>query len=430
MSDDKPNGQQVSRREFIGQSVAAAATVAGFMIVKPEQVRGSEANSAIRVGLLGCGDRGTADTEFLLNAGPTRLVALADLFQDKLDKARAHFDDIAKSKGQSRVNKRQMFRGPEAFQEMANSKEVDAVVLTTPPFFHPQHLDALVTAGKHVYCEKPVAVDMYGINRVLDCGRRAEGRLSLEVGFQLRNAPPYVAQRQQILAGALGTIASGEGYYFSGYLKKPDWPGVSADERMMRNWVHYRILSGDIIVEQNIHVIDQFNWLLGAHPVRATAACGRRFRPDHGNASINYNVVFYYPQGINVTFSSTQFDKGWGDVAWRLFGSKGVSEAHYNGPVAIYGDQPWNWQTAAGAQAGGAKVSQNNLKEADPDKKKSFVDSILSGKFHNQVQEGVDSAVSTMIARQAAYTAEDVTWEGFTSSDERWELPFDLNQFA
>jgi myo-inositol 2-dehydrogenase/D-chiro-inositol 1-dehydrogenase len=434
MTDEIKGEKKVTRREFFGKTAAVGA--AGFMILKPQQVRGTAANSDLRVGLLGCGGRGHADTTYLVGTGKCRVTALADLFQDQLDKAKNNFDKLMRQKGYSAIDKSQMFLGPHAFEQIANSKDVDVVVITTPPFFHPQHLEAVVLAGRHVYCEKPVSVDVVGANKVLDCGRRAEGRLSLEVGFQLRNAPPYVAQVQRIHAGALGTIACGEGYYFSTYINRPQWPGASLDEHMIRNWVHYLIPSGDIIVEQNIHVVDQFNWILQAHPIRAAAAASRPFRPDHGNASTNYNVVFYYPNGVSVSFSSTQFDKGWWDVGWRFFGSKGVSETHYSGPVAIYGQEPWKWQgSGSSAPAGQEKFSaagvfHDNLEQADPEKKKSFVDSILSGHFHNQAQQGVESALSTIMARQAAFSGDDITWEGLQASGLKWELPIDINQFA
>jgi predicted dehydrogenase len=423
MSND--SGHKVGRREFLGAA-------AGFMIMRPELVRGTTANSELRVGLLGCGGRGTADTTYLIKTGKTRLVALADLFQDKLDKAKAHFDKL--QEGKPPIEKSLMFRGPKAYEEIANSKDVDVIVITSPPYFHPQHLDAVVTAGKHVYCEKPVSVDPRGCTWVLDSGRRAQGKLSLEVGFQLRNAPPYVEQVKRIHAGALGKIVSGAGHYFSSYIKRPDWPGASLDEHRIRNWVHYRILSGDIVVEQNIHVIDMCNWILQATPVKATASASNKNRPDPGNASTNYSVVFHYPNDVSMTFGSTQFNKGWWDVGWKFFGTNGVSEAGYSGPVAIYGDQPWKWKSSPD-QAGNGKFStsgvfHDNLEQADPEKKMSFVDSILSGNFHNQAAEGVESALSCIMARQAAYTGEEVTYQGVESSGEHWDDGIDLSRFA
>ena len=426
------SSKKLRRREFLG----AAAATAGFMILKPGLVRGTEANSALRVGLLGCGGRGTADATDIVNTGKARVVALADLFQDQLDKAKANFDTLLKSKGYAPVDPSLMFRGPKAYEEIANSKEVDVVVIATPPYFHPQHLEAVVLAGKHVYCEKPVAVDVHGANRVLDSGRRAEGRLSLEVGFQLRNAPPYVEQVKRIHAGALGTIACGTGHYFATFIDRPQWPGASPDEYRLRNWLYYRVLSGDIIVEQNIHVIDMCNWILQSHPAKATAAGGRKVRTDPGDVYGHYEVVYHYPQGINMTFNSTQFDKGWWDVGWRFFGSKGVSETHYSGPVAIYGEEAWKWDTAASPLHPESKEFsatgqfRDNLAQADPEKKKSFVESILSGNYHNQAAQGVESALSAMLGRMAAYTGQQVTWDGLLQTDEHWEDEIDLNQFA
>jgi myo-inositol 2-dehydrogenase / D-chiro-inositol 1-dehydrogenase len=419
------------RREFIG-----AAAAAGFMIVKPGMVRGTAANSAVRVGLLGCGGRGTADASDLVETGGARVVALADLFQDQLDKGKQHFDQLAQSKGQSAVEKRLMFRGPQAFEEIAHSKDVDAVVITTPPYFHPQHLDAVVSAGKHVYCEKPVAVDVVGAKRVMEIGKKAKGKLSLEVGFQIRNAPPFVELVKRVHAGALGRIASGEAYYYGTFINRPDWPGASPAERRLRNWVYDRILSGDIIVEQNIHAIDVCNWLLDTHPIKAMATGARTVRPDAGDAYGNYSVVFYYPNEVSVSFSSTQFDKGWWDVNERFFGSKGVSESHYSGPVAIYGDEAWSWNAAASpekpesTQFSATGKFTDNLAQADPEKKKSFVESITSGQFHDQAEQGVIAALSCMMARESAYSGQPMTWDDLLNSNLEWDSGLDLSQFA
>src|SRR5438309_1220617 len=168
----------LDRRTFVGVTAAAAAA----MWVKPALVRGTNANSAVRVGLLGCGGRGTEDASNLVDTGGARVVALADLFQDQLDAAHAHFDQIQQAKGYAALDARQLFVGPRAYEQIAASKEVDAIVIATPPYFHPQHLETAVGAGKHVYLEKPVAVDVPGAKRVIDIGKRAQGKLSLDVG--------------------------------------------------------------------------------------------------------------------------------------------------------------------------------------------------------------------------------------------------------
>ena len=434
MSSDfiSSNSNKVDRRKFIG----TAAATAGVMFIKPNLLRGTEANSAVRVGLLGCGGRGTEDASNLVDTGGARVVALADMFKDQLDKAHQHFDQMQQGKGYAALDSSQLFLGPNAYREIANSKEVDAIVIATPPYFHPHHLDTVVAAGKHVYCEKPVAVDVPGAHKVLEIGKRAEGKVSLDVGFQIRDCTPFVDLVKRIHDGALGKIVCGEAYYLTGYITRPDWPNASPAEKRLRNWVHDRALSGDIIVEQNIHVIDICNWVLKAHPVKAEATGGRGGRPDgDGDAYGNYNVIFHYPDNVDVTFSSTQFAKGWWDVTERFFGTKGTSQSPYSGPLGIWGDDPWQSPDAAkpaGDQQAFSVTGKfvSNLESADPEKKKAFVESITSGKFHNQAEKGTESALACMMARTAAYKGHEVTWDELLKSKEVYDPKIDLNKLS
>ena len=426
----KPSSAKLSRRNFIGAA-------AGVMIVGSNVVRGTAANSDLRVGLLGCGGRGTADATDLVETGKARVVALGDLFQDQLDAARKHFDELGRSKGHAALDPSQMFRGPNAYQQIVASKEVDIIVITTPPYFHPQHLEAAVAAGKHVYCEKPVAVDVPGAKRVMRAGEQAQGRLSLDVGFQIRSAPPFVELVERIRGGAIGQIGCGEAYYYGTTLDRPPWPNASPDERRIRNWVWDRVLSGDIIVEQNIHAIDVCNWTLQAHPIKAWGAGGRKILTHAGDCYDHFNVVYEYPESIHVTLDSTQFNKGWWGVNERFFGSKGVSESPYSGTLGIYGDDAWAWagnkqkQEQAGTQQFSASgVFHDNLEQADPEKKKAFVESIISNNYHDQAATGAESALSAMLGRQAAYTGRCMTWEELLSSEEVWDPKIDLHQFA
>src|SRR5881296_1268027 len=422
---------ELDRRKFIG----VAAATAGSLLIKPELVRGTAANSAVRVGLLGCGGRGTEDATNLVDTGGARVVALADMFQDQLDKARAHFDQIQQAKGYSSLGTSQLFVGPNAYQQIAASKELDAIVIATPPYYHPQHLEAVVASGKHVYLEKPVAVDVPGALKVIEIGKRAEGKISLDVGFQIRDCPPFVDLVKRIHNGALGTIACGEAHYLAGYIDRPAWPDASPVEKRLRNWVYDRVLSGDIIVEQNIHVIDICNWVLKNHPLKASATGGRQGRPTNdGDVYGNYNVIFHYPDKVDVTFSSTQFAKGWWDVTERFFGTKGTSQSPYTGPLGIWGDEPW--QSAASpakdkpeTQAFSVTGSfTSNLEFADPEKKKAFVESITNGNFHNQAAKGAESALSCMMARTAAYKGNEITWEETMKCTEVWDPKIDLNK--
>jgi predicted dehydrogenase len=418
-----------NRRTFL------AAATAGYMM-KPQLVRGSQANSAVRVGLLGCGGRGTVDATSIALNGPARMVALADLFEDRLAAAKKHFDGVAHQQRHAGVAAAQMFHGPHAAEQILNSAEVDAVVIATPPYFHPQHLAAAVAAGKHVYCEKPVGVDVPGALRAIETGKRAEGRVSLDVGFQIRKAPPFVELVRRIRAGALGEIACGEACYYCPFLKLPDYPKASPGELRLRHWLHDRVLSGDIIVEQNIHVIDICNWVLESHPVKASGAGGRRGRTESpGDNWSHFDVVFEYPNGVHVSFSSCQFGKAPFEASERFFGTRGSSVSPYSGAIQIAGDEPWTWDGSeknGGSQtAGQFSITGNftdNLAQADSEKHADFIQSIVTGKFHNQAALGAESALSAMLGRTAAYTGKETAWDELLRSSESWDAGLDLNR--
>lgn len=400
-----------------------------MIIVKPSQVRGTQANSHLAVGVVGCGGRGVRDATVLAFDTPARIVALGDLFQDQLDRAKSYFDRLAVRKGYPGIERSRVFRGHAAYEQVAACRDVDIVLITSPPYFHPQHLEAAVSEGKHTYCEKPVAVDVNGAKSVIGLGRKAEGRLSLDIGLQLRNAPPFRALVRRIHSGALGRIACGEAYYYATYIRKPAWPEASPAEARIRNWIYDRVLSGDIIVEQDIHVIDACNWTLGEHPLKAVGSGKRALRPDTGDVYGQFEVIFHYPRGVAVTFGSTQFEKTWWDVRLRFFGSRGVSEFPYWGPVTIRGEEAWAWSEkeedhrhrgdALPPASGGL---HDNLSQADQAKLKLFVKSILSGQYHNEAALGAESTLTAILGRTAAYLGREVTWDELMKMDMNWRL--------
>jgi myo-inositol 2-dehydrogenase / D-chiro-inositol 1-dehydrogenase len=422
------------RRDFM----ETAATGIGLMILKPHTVRAYQANSAVRLALLGCGSRGTAVATSFAQNTQARIVALADLFQDQLDKGKATFDGIASSLGYAGVDPKLMFRGHEAYQHVAQSNDVDAVQISTPPYFHVQHLDAVISAGKHAYCEKPVGVDVVQAKRALEIGKRAEGKVSLDVGFQIRSAPPFAELVRRIHEGALGKIACISAHYNAPASKYPDRPGVSADELRIRNWNWDRVLSGDIIVEQNIHVIDICNWILNSHPVKAFTTGGRNVLTHAGDNWDNYQVAFTYPNEVHVNFSSTQFgETDWFDVSEQVFGSLGLSESPYSGPLRIVGQNAWTWkddtnqtQNKQPASFAANGAFSDNLAQADREKDRGFIESIVSGKFHNQAALGVETALSTMLARMAGQLKREVTWDELLTHGETYHLGINMAQFA
>jgi myo-inositol 2-dehydrogenase/D-chiro-inositol 1-dehydrogenase len=417
--------EEMGRRGFLTAATGAAA----FTILKPQLVRGMQANSAVRVGLLGCGGRGTTHMETILKNTDARITVLADMFQDRLDKAKQRVNQLSEAKGHAGVQ--QTFVGPKAYYQILDSKEIDAVVIATPPYFHVEHLAAAVEAGKHVYCEKPVAIDVPGAKRVLEIGRRAEGAVSLDVGFQIRMAPPFIQLVERIHAGALGDIASGAAYYYCPRINT-DYPDAPQPARRLRNWVWDRVLSGDIIVEQNIHAIDICNWVLQNHPVKAVGRGGRNGRNFPGDTCYShFDVVYQYPDNVDVSFSSTQFGKAQFDVNERFFGTRGSSQSPYAGPLGVWGEEKWIFggsDKPAEGQFSASGVFNDNLAQADTEKQKAFIGSITSGKFHNQAATGVESALTAMLGRQAAYEGRELSWEELLRSNEHWDAGIDLNK--
>jgi len=417
--------EEIGRRGFI-----AAAGATAFSILKPQAVRGMQANSAVRVGLLGCGGRGTTHLETILKNTDARITVLADMFQDRLDKAKQHVDELSAANGHPGIQR--TFVGPDAYRQIVESKDIDAVVIATPPYFHVQHLEAAVDAGKHVYCEKPVAIDVPGAKRVLEIGKKAEGKLSLDVGFQIRMAPPFVELVNRIHAGALGEIASGAAYYYCPRLDI-DYPDAPEPARRLRNWIQDRVLSGDIIVEQNIHAIDICNWVLQGHPVKASGHGGHKGRNFPGDTNYShFDVVFQYPNQVDVGFSSVQFGKAQFDVNERFFGTRGSSQSPYAGPLGVWGDEKWIWggseKSAGEGQFSASGSFSDNLAQADPEKQKGFIASISTGKFHNQAALGVETALTAMLGREAAYQGRELTWDELLGSTEHWDPGIDLTK--
>jgi myo-inositol 2-dehydrogenase / D-chiro-inositol 1-dehydrogenase len=298
-----------------------------------------------------------------------------------------------------------------------------------------QHLETAVASGKHVYCEKPVGVDVPQTKHALEIAKKVKPTQSVAVGFQCRNAPAIAAIAKKIEAGALGKIGSATGTYFAPASEEKVHPGAGPDEMRLRNWLWYRDLSGDILVEQNIHIIDLCNWMLGSHPLKAIATGGRNILTHPGDCWDNYQVDFTYPNDVRFSFASTQFGNNGFEAGLRLFGEAGAATVPYSGPVQILGPNPWQWADSMKAPGGLSKFAANgsfldNLQFADRDKERNFVDSITSGKCQNQIAAGVETALSCMLGRMAGYQKREVTWEELLANEDAYSLGMSLSQFG
>jgi myo-inositol 2-dehydrogenase/D-chiro-inositol 1-dehydrogenase len=420
----------MNRRKFL----QGASTACSLMIVKPSVAFSYAANSAVQYGLLGCGKRGTSvATSFATNT-QARVVALGDIFPDQLAIGKQHFDQLNSKLGVPAVDPKLTFHGWEAYKAMAANPHIDAVQISTPPFFHVEHMDILSAGGKHVYCEKPVGVDIPQTRRALQIAKRIDGKVSASVGFQIRSAPPFAEIVQRIHAGQIGKIASIAGYYNAPPATYPDRGAMPHDEQRLRNWLWDKTLSGDILLEQNIHVIDVCNWVMESHPLKATARASRKVIQNFGNINDNYEVIFEYPGEVELVFSSTQFNApGYFDVKETFFGTEGIAEMPYKGALRIQGQKPWTWtgsEQESGAKFAADGAFSDNLADADKMKDRSFIESITGNKFQNQIAAGVDSARTCMMARKSAETGRTVTWQDIEADTEQYQLGIEIRKFV
>jgi myo-inositol 2-dehydrogenase/D-chiro-inositol 1-dehydrogenase len=420
----------MNRRKFL----QGASTACSLMIVKPSVAFSYAANSAVQYGLLGCGKRGTSvATSFATNT-QARVVALGDIFPDQLAIGKQHFYQLNSKLGVPAVDPKLTFHGWEAYKAMAANPHIDAVQISTPPFFHVEHMDILSAGGKHVYCEKPVGVDIPQTRRALQIAKRIDGKVSASVGFQIRSAPPFAEIVQRIHAGQIGKIASIAGYYNAPPATYPDRGAMPHDEQRLRNWLWDKTLSGDILLEQNIHVIDVCNWVMGSPPLKATAHASRKVIQNFGNINDNYEVIFEYPGEVELVFSSTQFNApGYFDVKETFFGTEGIAEMPYKGALRIQGQEPWTWtgsEQVSGTKFAADGAFSDNLADADKMKDRSFIESITGNKFQNQIAAGVESARTCMMARKSAETGCTVSWQDIEADTEQYQLGIEIRKFV
>jgi myo-inositol 2-dehydrogenase / D-chiro-inositol 1-dehydrogenase len=420
----------MKRSSFIKNTAAISAAI----ILKPGIVFGSKANSAIRVGIIGCGGRGTAVISSMSKYTNINIIAMADLFEDKLNTIAPELNELNKAKGFPAIASSNIFQGSKAYLKLIQLKDVDAVLISSPAYTHPTFMEAAVAGGKHVYCEKPVATDVAGCKRIQKVGEGLNGKLSVVIGFQIRYATPYVEMVKRIQKADIGELVNAQLYYFSSAHKIKEFKNISEDEFRIRNQYHFLALSGGILLDQGIHMLDICNWTLKGNPVKAIGTGGNKGGPDKGDAWNNYQVLYQYPDNVNVSFHSTQVGPSFGDVCCRFIGTKGIAEAHYSGGVFINGDNKWDSGIAKSAseltpqqQASGVFLS--SLHDADENKEKAFINSIETGKHLNETASGAASTLTAILGRETAAVGKEMSWDDMLRSSQQLDPKLNLTQF-
>jgi len=382
----------ISRREFVKTAAAASVAVS---------VPGSfgvfaQGSDKIKVGVIGCGGRGTGAAIDCLTADPgVEIIALGDLVPDRVESSLKRLTE----RFPTRVNvpAARQFTGFDNYKGVLSVPEVNLIVTAAPPGFRPVHLKAAVEAGKHVFMEKPVAVDPVGVRSVIASSDLAAKKgLAVVAGTQRRHQQLYLEMMKRVHDGQIGEIVAAQCYWNMGDLwvkkREPNW---SEMEWQCRNWLYFSWLSGDHIVEQHVHNIDVVNWAIGAMPKNVMGMGGRQVRvaPEYGNIFDHFFVEFEYPNGVRVASSCRQ-TKGCAErVEERIVGTRGVALSSGE----IRGEKPWKFE----------------VKETNP-YVLEHVDLIKSMRAGEPLNEGRQIAESTMCAimgRMSAYTGRAMSWE-------------------
>ncbi|HEX7070519.1 MAG TPA: Gfo/Idh/MocA family oxidoreductase, partial [Rhodothermales bacterium] len=369
------------------------------------------ATDTIRIGLVGAGGRGTGAARDAFQSSPgVELVAVAELFPDRMEsgreKLREAFGDAYK------VDRDHEFVGFDAYRHVIDS-DVNYVILATPPVFRPQHLAYAIEKGRHVFMEKPVAIDPEGVRAVMAAADAAKQKgLAIVAGTQRRHDPKYVEAMRRIHDGAIGEVMAAQVYWNQGALWHVErTPGMTDVEWQLRNWLYFTYLSGDHIVEQHVHNIDVANWALQAHPIKAVAVGGRQTRvsPDFGHIFDHFAVDFEYPNGARVISMCRQQEGTSAYVGEHIMGTTGTS----NGFSWIRGANAWRWE--------GEEVNPYVQEHADN------IAAIRAGKPLNEGHQIAESVLTAIMGREAAYTGLDVTWDQILNSSQNltpatWEF--------
>jgi myo-inositol 2-dehydrogenase / D-chiro-inositol 1-dehydrogenase len=398
--------QQVNteRRDFL--KTTGAALVAGF----PAILKGAPVSNSIKVGLVGCGGRGTGAASQALKADDyAELTAVGDIYQERIDQCLSQLG--RRSAAKVKVDPSNKFIGLDAYQKLIDSG-VDVVLLATPPGFRPTHLRAAIDAKRHVFCEKPIAVDAFGVRHVLDTVKMSKEKdVSLVAGFCWRYSNFIQDTFSRVHNGAIGDIVA----YYATYYTNPVKPmppastrpaGMSDVEWQIRNWYNFTWTCGDSIVEQAVHSVDKIAWAFKDQPpVSCVGVGGRQIPAEGGNIYDHFEVNYLYPNNVRAFLANRQIEGCYNENADYILGTKGQCTIGRGPAPRITGETTWTFEG-----------QKNDMYQAEHD---ALFASIRQNK---PINDGHRMATSTMLAimgRMAAYTGQQITWDQAMNSQER-----------
>lgn len=365
---------QNTRRDFVGTAAAS------LLVLAPQTVRGSQANSALTVGVIGYGNRGgyVTDRCFAKNEF-AKITAVADINDQALQSATSKYSGAKTFK---------------RYQDLLAS-DIDAVYIATPIFLHPEHFEAAVNAKKHIFMEKAAAVDPAGCRRVIEAAKKADKNKRISVDFQQRYGKDYRKAYEVVKSGDLGPIKAIRAAWIGGGPKIKE--GIPANEEKIVNWYFYKEHSGDMIVEQDCHNIDVVNWFMGTHPVKASGYGSRAIR-KYGNVLDNLGVTFHFADGTVFSYTASQVvTGGFQDVGEVFMCEKGTVTTSRKGvQIMRQGQQPEAFETKY-------DITLDGVNE--------FIEGARTGKLENAAFHAAESTLTAIMAREAIYSGKEMTWE-------------------
>jgi len=401
------NSPSLSRRQILAGGAAAAA-VAGF----PTLLLGQGVNNAkLKIGLIGCGGRGTGAAQQALSADENVVLwALGDAFPEAI---KGSLQGLQSFGAKVDVPAERQFSGLDAYQKVIESG-VDVVLLAAPPGFRPQHLRAAIEAGKHVFAEKPMAVDVAGVKSVMESAKLAKQKgVAIQHGYCWRFAPGVRELYAKVTSGELGKVYSVYGTYM-GSPPKPLQPGMKKPDDMadvewqLRWWTNFEWTSGGPLLEQAVHTVDKIAWAMGdVAPVAAVANGGRAYRTDAGNVYDHYNIAYEYPGGVICHLGERQFLGCHTEVIDRIYCEKGTAVAPAS-PMVLGPDgkkRQWMYRAPAGSEQNMYQVCHNE-----------FFAALRKGEIINTGEYMANSTMLGLLGREAAHTGQRVTWEQMWAS--------------
>jgi predicted dehydrogenase len=408
--ENKKTKLDMSRRDFIKTS--SAVSLAAFL-PRSGGLFASESDQ-IRVGLIGSGGRGTGAARDCVSSSPNvKIAAIGDLFQDQADSALARLKKDLKPENIS-ATPETVFSGFDNFKKVLQC-DIDMVILAAPPHFRPEHLKASVEAGKHIFMEKPVAVDPKGVRSVIASSKLAKQKgLAIVAGTQRRHQAHYLEIMKRIHNGQIGEIVSGQCYWNQEDLwvnrATMNWAnrvvkGWSDMEWHIRNWLFLTWLSGDHIVEQHVHNLDVINWAIGTHPEKCAGMGGRQVRtgPEYGNIFDHFCVDYEYPNGVRVMSNCRQTAGCSSNVSERIVGSKGFS-----------------YTDGANGNIKGANAYEYPEESPNPyvQEHTDLLKSIREGTPLNEGERIAESTLTAIMGRMSAYTGRALSWDWVMNASE------------